>query len=116
VSDASASGVPKNCVTHALSSASSLSRSLVRAMARGFPPTVTVPADVMLAVSMTLTVPSPKLVTYARVPDGESATPVGSAPTAARVAEMAGVSVLMPVTFTSCLLRRSTTNAVVSSG
>lgn len=36
----------------------------------------------LLAVSITLTVAAPALLTYARAPSGETATPKGSAPTA----------------------------------
>ena len=47
---------------------------------------------------------------------GESATPVGSEPTVACVAETCGVKPLMPVTFTSFCALRSTTYASVLLG
>ena len=116
VSLTSAVGVPKNCVTYTFSSLSSVSPSLVMASARGCPPTSVVPSTVMSDVCTKVSVPSPKLATTAMAPVGESATPVGSLPSAVRVPKTTGVTVSMAVTFASCRLRRSTTKAVVLSG
>lgn len=69
---------------------------------------------VMPAVSTAVTVPSTQLATYAVLPVGESATAVGSEPTAT-VPFTAGVED-SPEMRTSFCSSRSTTNAVSLSG
>jgi hypothetical protein len=76
---------PKNMATKTVSSASLASPLFVTATARGEVPKglrSTVAMTAFVAVSMTDRLLEAALATYSRVPFGDSATPMGSAPTA----------------------------------
>ena len=74
----------------------------------------TVFVSVMLARSMTETVPAPQLATYSLVPSGEMAMELGSASTGRRAVICGNPSLPFEMRMTS-LEARSTTNASVSS-
>ena len=72
------------------------------AIARGFSPAlVIVLATVSLPVSITLTLPEPRLATYSLAPSNVSAQPVGSVPTGmvlVTLCERASITDTVPLT------------------
>jgi hypothetical protein len=84
----------------ACSSASSVSRSLVMAIANGLPPTSMRRSTCMVVVSMTDTRPETQSVTHSLAPLGVSARPMGSPPTSTSASSAACADEMLTIRLT----------------